>query len=131
VVLDFLGKVEASRGATSRVVAALGAAGVFTAWPLQVEYPEGPKTVTGLLRIDEARLNALDDASFLALRSAGALAIAYSQMLSMGQITVFETLAKLHGQISQVNARQQTAFDRSFNLPDNEGLQFDFSLLEP
>ena len=130
-VLDFLGKVEANRGATSRAVAALGAAGVFTAWPLQVESPEGPKTVTGLLRIDEVRLNALDDASFLALRSAGALAIAYSQMLSMGQIAVFETLATLQGQISQVNARQQTAFDRSFKLSDNEGLQFDFSLLEP
>ena len=87
--------------------------------------------MTGLLRIDEVRLNALDDASFLALRSAGALAIAYSQMLSMRRIAVFETLAKIQGKISQVNARQQTAFDRSFNLPDNEGLQFDFSLLEP
>ena len=129
--LDFLSQVEASRAATSHAVTALGAAGLLTPWLLQVDSSEGQKTVTGLLRIDETRLNALDDASFLALRSAGALAIAYAQILSMGQISVFETLAKLQAQISEVHARQQTAFDSSFNPPEIEGLQFNFNLLNP
>jgi hypothetical protein len=128
-LLDFLGKVEASRVATSHAVTALSAAGLLTPWLLQVDSPEGQKTVTGLLRIDETRLNALDDVSFLALRSAGALAVAYAQILSMGQIGIFETLAKLQAQISEVHARQQAAFDSSFNRPEAEGLQFNFSLL--
>jgi hypothetical protein len=129
-VLDFLSQVEANRTATSRAVTALGAAGLLTPWSVQVGTPEGPKTVTGLQRVDEERLNALDDESFLALRSAGALAVAYAQMLSIGQIGIFETLAKLRAQISEVHARQQTAFDSSLNSPASEGLQFDLSLLQ-
>ena len=129
-VLDFLSQVEANRAATNRAVTALGAAGVLAPWTLQVGTPESPRTVTGLQCVDEARLNALDDESFLALRSAGALTVAYAQMLSIGQIAVFETLAKLRAQVSEVHARQQTAFDGSFNPPASEGLLFDLSLLK-
>ena len=123
--------MDANRAATSRALTVLGTAGVLMPWPLQVGTPENLRTVTGLQRIDEARLNALDDESFRALRSAGALVIAYAQMLSIGQIGIFETLATLHAQASEIHARQQTAFDGSFNPPESDGLQFDFSLLKP
>jgi len=128
-VLDFLGQVEANRAATNRAVTALTTAGVLTPWLIQVDTPEGPRTVTGLQRIDEERLNALDDKGFLDLRAVGGLAIAYAQLLSMGQLAVFETLAKVQAQISQVHAQQQAAFDGSFETPASEGLQFDFSRL--
>lgn len=130
-VLDFLSQLEANRVVTGRAVVALSSAGVLTPWLLQVGSAESPKTVTGLQRIDEARLNALNDQSFLALRSAGTLAIAYAQMLSIGQISIFETLSKLQANISESHARQQVAFDSSFNPPESDGLQFDFSLLNP
>lgn len=130
-VLDFLNQVEASRAATSRAVVALAAAGVLTPWPLQVGPPESPRTVTGLQRIDEARLNTLDDEGFLSLRAAGGLVVAYAQLLSVGQIGIFETLGKLQAQISDAHAQQQAAFDGSFEPHASEGLQFDFSLLSP
>lgn len=128
-VLDFLGQVEANRAATSRAVTALAAADVLTPWPLQVTTPAGQQTVTGLQRVDEARLNALDSEGFLGLRAVGGLGVAYAQMLSVNQLGVFETLAKLQAQISGVHAQQQAAFDNSFLSPASEALQFDFSRL--
>ena len=128
-VLDFLSQVETNRAATSRAVTTLAAASILMPWLIQVNTPEGPKSVTGLQRIDEERLNALDDKGFLDLRAAGGLAVAYSQLLALGQLGVFETLAKLQQQISAVHTQQQTAFDRSFETPASEELQFDFSRL--
>ena len=127
VVLDFLGQVEANRIATSRAVMALAAAGVLTPWPLQVGSPAGLRTVTGLQCIDEARFNSLNDESFLGLRAVGGLVAAYAQLLSVGQIGVFETLNKLQAQISEAHALQQAAFDGSFESPASEVLQFDLS----
>jgi hypothetical protein len=48
------------------------------------------------LHVDEAALGALSNDEFLKLRTA--LPIAYAQMLSMGQIGIFEQLARLHHQ---------------------------------
>ena len=46
----------------------------------------------GLSRINEAALNALDDAAFLVLRKTGALPLAYLHFLSVAQLSVFERL---------------------------------------
>ena len=128
-VLDFLGQVETNRDATKRAVMALVAADVLTPWPLQVNTSAGTTTVSGLHRIDEARFNALNDEVFLGLRTVGSLVVAYAQLISIGQIGIFETLAKLRAQISEVHLPQQRAFDGIFEPPASEGLHFDFSQL--
>lgn len=129
LVIDFLGQLEANRAATKQSLAAIAEAGVLTPWSLQVDTPTGSRSVTGLQRVDEARLNALDDHTFLGLRAAGGLAVAYAQLLSMGQLGVFETLTRLQAQISKVHAQQQAAFDGSLEPAASEGLQFDLSIL--
>jgi hypothetical protein len=95
-ILNFLSQIEKNKMQTVRAVASLADAGVITEWPLKIKHGDQEKPVTGLYRIDEAKLNSLEDERFLKIRKAGALPIAYAQLLSMGNIQVFEKLAKMH-----------------------------------
>ena len=51
-------------------------------------------------------LNGLSDDAYLQLRKAGALAIAYAQLLSMARFAVFQQLVKLQVQLAQIAAAQ-------------------------
>jgi hypothetical protein len=57
--------------------------------------------VTGLYRIDEAVLNALENEDFLTLRQSGALLVADAQLLSMNQIAVLKQLAQIQTQFHE------------------------------
>ena len=98
-VLGFLTQVQQNRQATARVCQALQAANVIQPWPLSVPGPEGEaRVVNGLFRIDEAALNALPAADFEALRRAGALPVAYCQLLSMQHLAHLQALHRQHQQ---------------------------------
>jgi hypothetical protein len=94
-ILQFLTQVEQNRIATFAAVASLAEAGLMMEWPLKLKDGDQEKPVTGLYRIDEAKLNSLDDEQFWKVRKAGSLPIAYAQLLSMGNMQIFETLAKV------------------------------------
>ncbi|MCA1784939.1 MAG: SapC family protein, partial [Desulfobacteraceae bacterium] len=91
---------------TNRAVDALADAGLICEWPLKVKTREGEQPVTGLYMIDETKLNQMEDDAFLAVRSAGALPIAYAQLLSMGNIQVL-------GRLADVQARRQKVPDKN------------------
>lgn len=96
-VLDFLQQVHANRPATQRLCAALQAEeGLIVPWPLTLKSDKGEQTVQGLCRIDEAKLNALDSDALTRLHRAGALPIAYCQLLSMQHIQTLGRLAEAH-----------------------------------
>jgi hypothetical protein len=97
-LFDLLMLVETSRKATERAVSALAEAGVIAPWPIKLKTEQGEKAIGGLHRIDEAALLALPDDVFLKVRTA--LPIAYGQLLSAGQLGIFEQLAKLHNQLA-------------------------------
>ncbi len=124
-ILDFLGQVEASRAATARAAAALAEAGAIEPWPVTLTGAAGEQAVTGLHRIAEARLNALEDEAFLKLRAAGALPLAYAQLLSMAQMAGFERLARLQAQLADAKARQQALLEPLFAAPAEDELNFD------
>jgi hypothetical protein len=94
-VLELLSQVEQSRMATQTAVDALVAAGLVQPWPLSINQGEQNVPVTGLYRIDEAALNALENEAFLALRRSGALPVAYAQLLSMNQLAVLQRLSQI------------------------------------
>ncbi|MFO7911128.1 MAG: SapC family protein, partial [Desulfotignum sp.] len=75
--------------------------GVVMEWPLKIQDKDQEKPVTGLYRIDETKFNALADETFLKVRKAGALPIAYAQLFSMGNIQNFAQLAKAQGQMKE------------------------------
>ncbi|MEX1300304.1 MAG: SapC family protein, partial [Desulfotignum sp.] len=95
-IMDFLSQIEQNRAMTRQAVSGLADAKVIEEWPLKIQYNDQKTPVTGLYRVDEAKLNALSDDQFLKLRKAGSLAIAYGQLLSMGNVRVFEKLSAVH-----------------------------------
>jgi hypothetical protein len=123
-MLDFLGHLERNRALTDLAVAALAEAGVIEPWTLTLNNSGTSTPVTGLHRIAEDRFNALDDEAVLTLRRAGALPIAYMQMLSMQQTKVLKRLTEVHEQHARAEAaRAEAAKVATFNA--NLGLLSD------
>ncbi len=123
--LDFLNELERSRRTTDVAVAALAAAGVIQPWPITLKAEQGDRAITGLHRVDEVALNALADDVFLKLRKASALPIAYAQMLSMGQLGMFEHLAKLQAQLRPPPASAlPESLESLFEMPGGDTIQF-------
>ena len=116
-VLDFLSAVEKDRHATSRACAALTAAGVIRPWEITLRDATAPRTLQGLHRIDEAALNALPAERFEVLRQAGALPIAYCQMLSMQHLPMLGKLAEAHAARRQYDEKLAQA---AFALPGSD-----------
>jgi len=125
-ILDLLVENERSRKGTEVAVSALAEVGVIRRWPILLKAGEDERTVTGLHRIDEAALNALGDEAFLKLRRAGALPLAYAQLLSMGRLDVFDELARLHAESARTAAASRpAALDSRLRLPPHEVVRFD------
>ncbi len=124
--LDFLNELERSRRATDVAVAALAAAGVIQPWPITLKAEQGERAITGLYRTDEVALNGLTDDVFLKLRKTpGALPIAYAQLLSMGQLGIFEHLARLQAQLRPPPASAlPESLDTLFEMPGGDTVQF-------
>ena len=97
-MFEFLSAVERSRRVTDLAVAVLAEAGVIRPWQIKLKTGQGEQVVSGLHHIDGAALNALADDVFLKLRRASALFLADAQILSAGQLGVFEQLAKFYNQ---------------------------------
>ena len=86
-MINFLAELDKNERATGMACQALAAQGIVAPWEIKVQQEDGSvRQVAGLFRIDEARLNALDDAAFIASRQAGALPLAYAQLLSMSKL---------------------------------------------
>ncbi len=125
-VVDFLTQVEGNRQATARAAAALDAKGVIKPWELKVKTDQGERPVEGLFKVDEASLNALPLDDFGELRSAGALVLAYCQMLSMQNVAVLGKLAQAHQQ--QMQQKPKVPALDSVLAPANDGdLDIDWS----
>jgi hypothetical protein len=107
VITAFLRQIEHDKTITDLATAALAEAGVIKPWPLTVPVGKQQVTVSGLCRVDESALNALDDETFLKLRKASALVVAHGQLMSMNQVSVLSRLAFIQQQMvqsSQVSA---------------------------
>jgi hypothetical protein len=126
-VVNFLADIERNRVATDLAVAALAEAGLIQPWPFQVTADGKVTAVNGLFRIGEAALNALDDDRFLKLRKSSALPLAYMQLLSMGQVAVFEQLMRTQQQLAPPPvAALPESLDSLFEMSDdNLEIHFD------
>jgi SapC len=101
-ITELLESVERDQVATDRAVAALADAQLIKPWPLTVKVGNQQMTVNGLYCVDESALNALDDASFLRLRKASSLFVAYGHLLSLAQVALLTRLTLLQQQAAEV-----------------------------
>ena len=99
-VIQLLQEVEQNRALTAMAVAALAEAGLIVPWPLTAKIGDQQVTPQGLHRVDEAKLNALDDAAFLKLRKSSALGLAYAHLISLPNAERFGQLAALQQQLA-------------------------------
>ena len=118
--------MERSRRATDLAVSALAEAGVIRPWQIKLKTEQGEQAISGLHHIDEAALSALADDVFLKLRKASALPLAYAQMLSVGQLGIFEHLARLQNQpASPPVATLPETIDSLFEMPADDVIRFE------
>jgi hypothetical protein len=94
-ILSFLDQIEQSRQATVTACAALEKQACIVPWNITLKTAEGERKIEGLFQIDEAALNALDAEAFIELRKAGAIIVAYCQLLSMQHLPVLGQLAEV------------------------------------
>lgn len=104
-VFDFLQQVRRNREITLRVCAALQAEALIQPWPVTLKGEHGETSVQGLYRIDEARLNSLSADALHRLQQAGALPVAYCQLLSMQHLATLGQLAQAHAQAAARQAQ--------------------------
>ncbi|HZV64882.1 MAG TPA: SapC family protein [Telluria sp.] len=127
-MLDLVSQIERSRVATQAAVDALQAAGLIQPWPLNMQQGDQTIPVEGLYCIDEAALLAVQDDAFLTLRKAGALPLAYAQLLSMSQLDklqqAFFEQSKLKTLARQASNHTTSLTDLGFKFSDGETLHF-------
>jgi SapC len=123
-VLEFWGAVERSHATTDLAVQALTQACVIRPWDIKVRAEEGQRAIAGLHQIDESAIRALSDDAFLKLRRASALPIAYAQLLSGGQLGVFEQLARVQKQLAPAPPRAMPESLDSLFLPGDDTIRF-------
>lgn len=124
-VLDFLSTVENNRQLTAKACLALRDAGVIAPWEITLKSDDGERKVQGLYRIDEPALNGLPADQFEALRQAGALPIAYCQMLSMQHLANLGKLAQAHATHKN---KQSQVLKESFVEPNQGDIDIDWSM---
>lgn len=123
-VVEFLQQIERNRGATALACAALVEQALIRPWPITLKGETGERQVEGVFQIDEAALNQLPDDGFLSLRRAGALPLAYCQLLSMQHLTMLGELATAHARMPPQPTRPPLG---GFALPEDDLLQFDWN----
>lgn len=107
---------------TQDVLAKLAQAALFTPWPESV-IKAGGVSIEGLHTIDEKKLAQLPDETFLALRSSGALAVAYSCLLSLYQVRTLATHSNAAKPDSDAAVQSTGDIDLEF-LNESETIKF-------
>jgi hypothetical protein len=83
---DFLLAVEESRQLARKACLALAAHGLMVPWDIELKTDKGIRKLDGLFRADEAKMDSLPEEAFAELRRAGAVPLAYAQLLSSPHI---------------------------------------------
>ncbi len=124
-MLEFLLQVRRGAEAARTAVSALDAAGVIEPWPISLKDGTNTKALSGISRISEKALNGLSDEAFMTLKRAGALPVAYAQLIAMPNFAILERLTK-----SQASLRQrQIAEEAKLFMPAMEDEKFDWNSL--
>lgn len=130
-ILAFLTTLEQNRTITLAACEALHVHALIQPWPITIKTENGERQIGGLYRIDEAALNALPADALFEIKAAGALSIAYCQLLSMQHLPLLGQLVDAQNQASaRTLALRQLAPNGELELEFfNKGGTIDFSSL--
>jgi hypothetical protein len=122
-IVTALQGLEKGRAVITVATRALEEAGIIVPWQIDVKGNTAGSIFEQLYRVDEPSLQGLDDANFLKLRKAGALALAYAQIVSMARVEFLEQLTAFH-QGSAATASNGTTLADLLGDPKAELLNF-------
>lgn len=111
--IDFLRRVARSRTSTDRAVAALAAEELIEPWPVRLDSGREAQKIGGLYRVSEQRLNALEPEALGRLRDAGALGIAYAQLLGARAMRTLEQAIAAREREQQQELPAEAVFSES------------------
>lgn len=124
-VREFLSATAANRELTNRAADALLAASLLEPWQLPLENPDKERPLLqGLLRINEAALNAIDGEALHGLRAANALAVAYAQIFSIPRLGVLRRLHDLRVPQQAPPLDSLDSLDKLFGINNDELIRF-------
>ncbi len=124
-VMANLDKLEQDRINAKASCSVLQKYELFEPWPIQIQSDDGVKTMEGLNRVNERKLNTLPGEVLLELRNAHALQLAYGQLLSMHNLQQLGKLAVAHRQATQQGPVQDTGNIDFGVLEDSGSISFD------
>lgn len=124
-IVNFLEQVYTNRQMTERMCSALNTEGIIVPWPLTVSGENGEQSLEGLYRIDEKRLASLNSDALFRIHQAGALSMAYCQLVSMQNIQILGKLGDAHAKAaSQLAKAEPNELDLNF-LNNDAAMNFD------
>ncbi|MBC6718646.1 SapC family protein [Aurantimonas sp. DM33-3] len=127
-VWAFLQTVSKGETLLANAAALLAKSGVIEPWPITLQDGEAKRTVEGLHRVSEEKLNQLDDMAFLDLRRAGVLALAYGQLFSSVHLKKVGELASAHANHAAAKKEQEIkSQSRSNGIGVSDSLNIDWS----
>ncbi len=124
-IVDALTQARRGFDTIRAATAALAERNLLEPWPLTARDESGERRIGGLMRVNEAALNAVDADDLMALRDAGGLAIAYGQLLSMGNLPTLGSLADAHNRAA--TQRNAGVAVQNFLLEDDGNLKIDWT----
>ena len=120
-ITQFVGQLHLSGKQTSLCIRAIQDADLIVPWEINVPRSEGEAIqVSDKYRIDEDKLNALEDRQWIELKEAGALTIIYGQLFSQGNVN---KLVTAHNSMNQGDSEPELDFliaDEEFSLNFDE-----------
>lgn len=119
-VFGFLEQCELGRGPTELAVSALAGAQLIVPWEIKVQLPQGlERSVEGLFKVDEPRLQALDAEALGELHASSALALAYAQLLSTPRLSGLGALYQMHEEEQKSGSFKEVDLDLLFGDADD------------
>jgi len=110
-IMETLKVFNASRHLTRNICAVLAEHGIIQPWEVVLNNEGIEQPVNGLYKIDESAMNNLSGDAFLALRSAGALTVAYAQLFSMQKMGLIARLIQQSEIQTQAKSDVRETFD--------------------
>ena len=113
-VVELLEGIEVARAPTLAATRVMAEHGLIQPWAIQLQIDGKTHQLAGLHRIDEKALNELPGEAFLALRSSGAIPLAYSQLLSMQHLSTLQVFS--NARVAALKARESIERDGELAL---------------
>lgn len=108
-IWNFLLEVAKGEAQLTNACGALAGADLLEPWPIAIRSGDGLRNIEGLHHVAEAKLAAIGDEAFLALRRSGILPLAYAQMFSTGHLDRLIESAEMQARAETAAAAPQRA----------------------